>query len=521
MSKSGLLLFLNFFAASWLSNDWIIRTTGKLVQTSSLEMVLAVSSLSGIVFFLFLKGLTSFQRPLVAAFTMIPMWVILAVSHEVFPAVPVIPTILAILLGETMKWHAYSQVLNRYTPFSAGKIIGYSVLAYELGTMASSATATIGHRPLILSLNLVALILIHLPFLLRSHSEEPTSTSAALPVNRSSVNLLSWILLLGAFAGFLKVSSDTGFKFAIRQSTANPTEVIANFYLLSSIFTIGLWLLKKQRWVSSKFDRPEVAVSGMAVVQCLFGAGLLTAPLSQLIVISSLQRSFDKIFYQPTIQLLASGFSSFTQERIRRYHSSAFLGIGSLLGLLAFAASQAINGPEVLLKGISILHLLASLAFVLIGGFFFRRLISAFDEESSGPDEDSCSRAMAMLALLSPKHFLTHALIWSKKKGGFHTLPPEILQGLSSSQDSDTLRSFYLLFSKLDEPHQAALIKLAILLDKKRDRVFLKKLAEEKIPCSKKSRKVAALHLVKVHGKSHRPLLRRARGINSPLKKAA
>ena len=103
-------------------------------------------------------------------------------------------------------------------------------------------------------------------------------------------------------------------------------------------------------------------------------------------------------------------------------------------------------------------------------------------------------------------------------------LPPEILQGLTADAGGEVVNSFYAAFPRLDETHQLALIRLAVFLDRKQDREFLLSIAEEKVPCVRRARRLAAMHVVKIHGRIYRPLLRRSRGKKSPLpvnKKAA
>jgi hypothetical protein len=119
------------------------------------------------------------------------------------------------------------------------------------------------------------------------------------------------------------------------------------------------------------------------------------------------------------------------------------------------------------------------MGFAIVSGIFIKKIISALDQETADSSSLGSSRPMAMLALLSPKHFMVHALIWSKKKGGFHTLPPEILQGLTAQSVDETGRSFYSAFPRMDESHQLAIIRLAIFLDRKIDREFLLNLAQD------------------------------------------
>jgi hypothetical protein len=150
-------------------------------------------------------------------------------------------------------------------------------------------------------------------------------------------------------------------------------------------------------------------------------------------------------------------------------------------------------------------------------------IVKALDRETRLAGVLGGSRAMAMLALLSPRHFLVHALMWSSRRGGMHGLPSEILQGLSADAGGEVVESFYSAYPEMDESHQLALIRLAVFLDRKMDHAFLLGIASEVIPSSLRARRLAAIHVVKIHGKMYRPLLRRARGKKSPmpLKKVA
>lgn len=124
---------------------------------------------------------------------------------------------------------------------------------------------------------------------------------------------------------------------------------------------------------------------------------------------------------------------------------------------------------------------------------------------------------MALLALLSPRHFLVHALLWSNRRGSSELLPQGLITGLTAETGGEVIQSFYGMFEELSESHQLALIRLATILNRQRDRDFLLLIALEKIHCGRRPRRLAALNLVKIHGKRYRPLLRRSRGKNSPL----
>jgi hypothetical protein len=213
------------------------------------------------------------------------------------------------------------------------------------------------------------------------------------------------------------------------------------------------------------------------------------------------------------------------QELLRRWHVTAFLALGSFIGLIAFMGHGYLGAPNIVMKGMSVAHIVAVLVIAFVAGKLIQKIVQALDVETRKAGALGGSRPMAMLALLSPRHFLVHALMWSGRRGGsMQGLPPEILQGLTADAGGEVVNSFYAAFPRLDETHQLALIRLAVFLDRKQDREFLLSIAEEKVPCVRRARRLAAMHVVKIHGRIYRPLLRRSRGKKSPLpvnKKAA
>jgi hypothetical protein len=516
-------LFLTFFAGSWLSNLGIIRTTTSLLQGSSLELILAVSSCAGLAFFVLLRFLDRFQKPTLAAWLMLPVWLAAESLSAFAPQAPVWSALGALLFGELAKWHAYSQVLHRFGPLSAGRILGWAVLAYELGTVTAAFTASLPENHWLLrGLELLALASLYLPFALRI-GEEATPQVSAVGPTLAPPQLLSSLLVVGAIAGFLKISADTGFKFALSSSQQDVGPLVVNFYLLSAGFTMALGLIRRFRWFAPRMGCPQASLTGLAVTQGIFALALFSGNLTALVAATALQRSVDKIFYQPTIQLLTSGFAPALQDLLRRWHVTAFLAIGSLLGLGAFFAHGLFTQPSAILAGMSGLHLVGTLICAMVTGHLVSRIVQALDRETRLAGVLGGSRAMAMLALLSPRHFLVHALVWSSRRGGMQGLPTEILQGLSADAGGEVVESFYSAYPEMDEGHQLALIRLAVFLDRKMDHAFLLGIASEAIPSGLRARRLAAIHVVKVHGKMYRPLLRRARGKNSPLpmKKAA
>ncbi len=510
-------LFLTFFAGSWLSNLGIIRTTTTLLQGSSLELILAVSSCAGLAFFVLLRFLSRFQKPTLAAWLMLPAWLATEALSGFFPEAPVWSALAALLFGELAKWHAYSQVLQRFGPLSAGRILGWAVLAYELGTVTAALTASLPQNHLLLrGLELLALASLYLPFMLRKNEEAGPSHSA-VGAGQAPGQLMSTLLIVGAVAGFLKISADTGFKFALSSGQHDVGPLVVNFYLMSAGFTVALGLIRRFRWFAPRMGCPQASLTGLAVSHGVFALALVSGNISALIAATALQRSVDKIFYQPTIQLLTSGFNPAVQELLRRWHVTAFLALGSLLGLGAFMAHGLFTEPRDVLAGMSALHLVGTLFCALITGRLVIEIIKALDLETRLAGVLGGSRAMAMLALLSPRHFLVHALMWSSRRGGMQGLPTEILQGLSADAGGEVVESFYSAYPEMDESHQLALIRLAVFLDRKMDHAFLLGIASEVIPSSLRARRLAAIHVVKIHGKMYRPLLRRARGKKSPL----
>jgi len=516
MNGTHFSLFLTFFAGSWLSNLGIIRTTTSLLQGSSLELILAVSSCAGLAFFVLLRLLARFQRPTLAAWLMLPAWLATETLSVLLPHVPVWSALGALLFGELAKWHAYSQVLHRFGPLSAGRILGWAVLAYELGTVTAALTASLPrHHWILRTVEVLALASLYLPFFVGK--EESTSSVTAVGEAQAPGQLMSTLLIVGAVAGFLKVSADTGLKFSLSSGQHDVGPLVVNFYLMSAGFTMALGLIRRFRWFAPRMGCPQASLTGLAVTQGIFALALFSGNITVLVMASALQRSVDKIFYQPTIQLLTSGFAPAVQELLRRWHVTAFLAIGSMLGLGAFMAHGFFKEPEAVLAGMSALHLVGTIFCALITGRLVIEIIKALDRETRLAGVLGGSRAMAMLALLSPRHFLVHALMWSSRRGGMQGLPTEILQGLSADAGGEVVESFYTAYPEMDESHQLALIRLAVFLDRKMDHAFLLGIASEVIPSSLRARRLAAIHVVKIHGKMYRPLLRRARGKKSPL----
>ncbi len=93
-------LFLTFFAGSWLSNLGIIRTTTSLLEGSSLELILAVSSCAGLAFFTLMRSLARFQKPTLAAWLMLPAWLAVQALSTLAPEAPVWSALAALLFGE-------------------------------------------------------------------------------------------------------------------------------------------------------------------------------------------------------------------------------------------------------------------------------------------------------------------------------------------------------------------------------------------------------------------------------------
>lgn len=517
-------LFFTFFAGSWLSNLAIIQTTTVLLKSSSLELILAVSSCAGLAFFVLLRFLARVSSPQIAAWLLLPAWLTTELLKVYFPQYPVLPSLTALLFGELIKWHAYSQVLNRFGPLSAGRVLGWAVLAYEIGTISAAFTSRFETGLLIQGLELFALAGIYAPFFLDRPEEDLSRHQTGASASMAPQALLPWLLGMGVVAGFLKVSADTGFKFALSVNQQNVGTEVANFYFYSAIFTMLLGGIRKLRWLAPRMGCPEASLVSLAGAQVLFGVALFSGSIPAMVYAGALQRSVDKIFYQPTIQLLASGFIPPVQEFLRRWHTTAFLAVGSFLGLLAFMGHGYLGSAASVMKGMSIAHGLMAVACVVFAGKLIHKIVQALDLETKKGGVLGGSRPMAMLALLSPRHFLVHALMWSGRRGGMQGLPPEILQGLTADAGGEVVTSFYAAFPRLDETHQMALIRLAVFLDRKQDRDFLLSIAEEKIPCMRRARRLAAMHVVKVHGRVYRPLLRRSRGKKSPLpqpKKAA
>lgn len=525
MNVSLFSLFFTFFAGSWLSNLAIIHTTTALLQSSSLELILAVSSCAGLSFFVLLRFLSRFSKSNIAAWLMLPVFGTTAVLRAYYPEFPVWPALSALLFGELIKYHAYSQVLNRFGPLSAGRIMGWAVLAYELGTISAALSARFESGLLIHVLEAVAIVGVYLPFFVGQADEDENARQQGAASTLAPTSLLPWLVGLGVLAGFLKVSADTGFKFALSVTQENVGQEVSNFYLYSALFTLALSVVRKFRWLAPRMGCPEASLMGLAVAQGLFGMALFSGNIQAMVYAGALQRSVDKIFYQPTLQLLTSGFTPPVQELLRRWHVTAFLALGSFIGLIAFMGHGYLGAPNIVMKGMSVAHIVAVLVIAFVAGKLIQKIVQALDVETRKAGALGGSRPMAMLALLSPRHFLVHALMWSGRRGGsMQGLPPEILQGLTADAGGEVVNSFYAAFPRLDETHQLALIRLAVFLDRKQDREFLLSIAEEKVPCVRRARRLAAMHVVKIHGRIYRPLLRRSRGKKSPLpvnKKAA
>ena len=316
-------------------------------------------------------------------------------------------------------------------------------------------------------------------------------------------------------AGFLRVSADTGFKFAVSTSASEVGVLVANYYLVSAAFTLALALLRRMRFFAPRSGCPEVSLRAQALAQIIFALSLFSGNMNAIVGATALQRSIDKIFYQPTIQLLAAGFTPVVQEWLRQTHVTAFLCLGSFLGFVAFMGHGLLGGPQFVLLGMSLLHFIGALAVLIMVGVVVKQIIYALDREAKLAGVLGGSRPMAMLAMLSPRHFLVHALLWSKRDG--KDISPELLEGLSADAGGEVVESFYSAFPELVESHQLALIRMAVFLDRENDRAFLIAVASEAVPGTLRARRLAAIHVVKTHGRMYRPLLRRARGKNSPL----
>ncbi|MBY0517262.1 MAG: hypothetical protein K2P81_10150 [Bacteriovoracaceae bacterium] len=515
MNRTLIALMTMFFAGSWLANHWIIQTTTSLLKGSSIELILAVSSMAGLSFFLVVRFLGQKSKSSTSSWLMLPAWILLVGLKYFAPEFPLWPALVAMLFGEFVKWHAYSQVLQRFGPLFAGNVLSGAVLTYELGTITASFTA--GHEGWIISsFEILALVALYIPILLKGQNEEPAPKSST-EVSAPPQGVLQWIIIVGVLAGFSKISADTGFKYSLKLQDYNFANAVSQFYLVSACFTIALGFVRRLRWMTPRMGCPKASLTGLACAQCLFAVALFSGNVYALIAAAALQRSFDKIFYQPTIQLLASGFSNGIQETMRRWHVTAFLAVGSILGLIAFSLHRFLENKAQIIFAMTGLHLIAAMGLIVTVGFLVQRIIAVLDEETKIAKLGGESRSMAMLALLSPRHFLIHALFWSKKSGGMQGLPPEILRGLTSEGGGEVVASFYVAYTDMSEIHQMAVVRLAIFLDRHADRAFMLEISlEQKTSCIK-ARRLAAMHLVKVMGKQYRPLLRRARGRKSPV----
>lgn len=515
-SKVTALMFA-FFAGSWLSNGQIIRTTTVLLETASLTLILAASSLAGLFFFGLLRLLGRWHRPSLAGALMLPMWGLLQALPQMAGDYPLAMALGALLLGELVKWHLYGQVLLNWGPMGAQRILAWAVLAYELGTIAAALLPALP-----VWVEILALLPLYAPFFMKG-----TEAESAGPMNEPTqtgpwTQMLPWLVACGMAAGFLKVSADTGFKYAVRLQSGDALPLVSQFYLVSAIFTLALGGIRRLRWVSPRMGCTQSSLVALGAAQIVFALALLTGNSVMLVSASALQRSVDKIFYQPTMQLMTSGFTIMAQERLRRWHVAGFLGLGSLLGLVAFAGHGLLASPQEVLWGISLMHVAVALGFFAIGRKLVRMTVAALDAETRRTGQLGGSRPMAMLALLSPRHFLVHALQWSNRSGGgMQALPQELVQGLVAEPGREVVQTFYRAFPRLEETQQLALIRLAAFMDLSRDREFLMTVALAQVNGSRRARRLAAHHLVKVLGKEARPLLRRARGKQSPLPKKA
>ena len=515
MNRISLSLFLTFFLGSWISNISIISTTKSLLEGSSLELILAVSSLAGLFFFVLLRTLTTFKKSNIASWMILPIWMLLETFVQLIPHLPVWSALTALLFGELVKWHAYSVVLQRFGPLRAGQILSWAVLAYELGTITASFTYQWSELWMLVPFKMIAIAVLYVPLFLRSGDESKSFQHSNQ--QKAPAGVLPWLIFMGITAGFLKVSSDTGFKFAVSTNAYDVGVLVSRFYLLSAGFTLLLGALKKVKWIAPKMSMPQTSLIFMAFSQLCFALALFSGQTYFLVGMAALSRSVDKIFYQPTMQLLTSGFALSTQEYLRRWHGNAFLALGSILGLFAFMGHGLLGTPQNVIWGMSVLHFIVAIGSFYVAAKFFRKIINGLDFETKRSGITGGSRAMALLALLSPRHFLVHALLWSNRRGSNELLPQELINGLTAETGGEVIQSFYGMFEELSESHQLALIRLATILNRQRDRDFLLLIALEKINCGRRPRRLAALNLVKIHGKRYRPLLRRSRGKKSPL----
>lgn len=512
-------LLLAFFAGSWLTNGHIISTTTTLLRSASLSLILAASSLAGLGFFFIVRLLGHSQRPTHAGPMMVPVWGCLLVAPQVVPGHPIVAALVALLFGELAKWHLYSQVLNTWGPMGAQGVLARTVIAYELGTVASSFWSAL---PLWVQALLLAAI--YAPAYFKSDRPAQAPHLTVVKEERWS-GMLSWIIACGALAGLLRVSADTGLKFAIRLDGDGAQRLLSHYYLISALFTLGLSVARRLRITSLGQGPATASFIAVGASQSLFAFALMSGHTMFLIAACALQRSVDKVFYQPTVQLLSSGFTALMQERLRRWHVVGFLALGPLCGLVAFSGHALLGSVSQLLWAIALVHAAVAVSFFWVGGRTVETTVAALEVETQRFGVLGSPRPLAMLALLAPRHFLARALTWaSRQSGGVGALPAELMQGLTVESGDGVVRAFYAAYPKLDETQQLALIRLAALLDLRRDREFLMTVALEQVGPGRRTRRLAAHHLVKVLGKEARPLLRRSRGKNSPLpgtKKAA
>lgn len=359
MNHLSLSLFLTFFLGSWLSNISIISTTKSLLEGSSLELILAVSSLAGLCFFVLLRTLTTFKKSNVASWLILPIWMVLETFIFMLPHLPVWSALTALLFGELVKWHAYSVVLQRFGPLRAGQILSWAVLAYELGTITAAYTYQWSESWMLYPVKLIAVEILYLPLFLRTGDESKSFQHTSQ--HKSPQGVLPWLIFMGMTAGFLKVSADTGFKFAVSTHAYNVGELVSRFYLLSAGFTLLLGALKKVKWIAPRMSMPQTSLIFMAFSQLCFALALFSGQTYLLVGMASLVRSVDKIFYQPTMQLLTSGFALSTQEYLRRWHVNAFLAIGSILGLFTFMGHGLLGNTQNVIWGMSTLHIVVAL----------------------------------------------------------------------------------------------------------------------------------------------------------------
>lgn len=512
-------LFFAFYAGSWISNGHIIRATSALLESASLQMILIVSSLAGLAFYALLRSLGRYGGDSTGAAGLVVAWMSLQALTYFLPGYFLAWALVAMLFGELVKWRLYSRVLATWGPMGASRMLAGAVVAYELGTITASLMPVL-HPLAQMSLELLAMGVLVAPALKHAASDNDESDkmhAAEEPIHGPWDSIVPWMIFTGLTAGFMKVSADTGFKYAVHLHGESQGLWVSRFYLLSAGLTLFLGGLRQSRWLAPRMGCPQASMLCLGLVQLAFALALVLGGIPGLVFACALQRSVDKIFYQPTVQLLTSGFVLVGQEKLRSWHVTGFLALGALLGLLAFAGHGLLGGGARVMQGLALLHGCGALVFFFTAGKLLSETVRGLNAEARRTGLLGGSRPMAMLALLSPRHFLVHALVWAEKRGGMCGLPPDILQGLTAEPGREVVSSFYAAFPQLEETHQLALIRLAAFLDRGNDRDFLMRVAREELVCGQRGRRLAAHHLVKVQGKEARALLRRARGKNSPL----